>query len=172
MLTLTLLRHAKSDWTDDTLDDFDRPLAPRGIKAASVIGRELKKRGPAINLVLCSPATRTTETLDLVLPELTPDTPELTYIDGLYHAQPEHLWEHIINRAVSARHVLVVGHNPGLHQLAQVLARESTPADSAALATKFPTAAFAQFQFASDNWKELETNSGQLAQFTTPRSLA
>ncbi len=173
MLTLTLLRHAKSDWNQDSLDDFDRPLATRGLKAAPVIGRELKKRGPAIDLVLCSPAKRTSETLDLVLSELTPVTPDIQYIEGLYHAPPEHLWKHVMNRAASALHVLVVAHNPGLHLLAMALAqRDSNLDDLAALAAKFPTAAFAQFTFAGDTWADIVTGSGQLTHFVTPHSLS
>ncbi len=172
MLTLTLLRHAKSDWDDESLDDFDRPLAPRGKKAAPVIGQALKQLGSAVELVLCSPALRARQTLDLVLKELNPGTPDVVYVDGLYHGLPDHLLEQVIKHADTAGHVLLVGHNPGLEILAAHLARGGSRDDIAALNTKFPTAALAQFTFSCTAWTDIPDVSGQLIHFLTPRSLA
>jgi len=172
MLTLSLLRHAKSDWSEDGLDDFDRPLAPRGLKAAPSIGKALNKRGPRVEKVLCSPAMRTRETLALLLTELSGQTPDVVYVDGLYHALPDHLLEQVVDHAGSAQHVLLVGHNPGLKFLAAHLARYGNSEDIAALNAKFPTAALAQFQFSGDAWANIDASSGQLTHFLTPRRLS
>lgn len=172
MLTLTLLRHAKSDWSTDGLEDFDRPLAPRGHKAGRLIGKALNHLGPSVDMVLCSPAKRAHETLNLVLNELTSDAPEVIYRDRLYHAPPDHLLEQVIKNAATAEHVLLVGHNPGLEILAANLARDGSPEDIAALKTKFPTAALAQFTFACPAWLDVATTTGQLTHFLTPRRLS
>lgn len=172
MLTLTLLRHAKSDWADDSLEDFDRPLAQRGKKAAPKIGKALHQLGPKIDLVLCSPAKRTCETLDLVLKELSNCTPtNVRFEHDLYHAPPQHILKHVIKQAGDAQHVLVIGHNPGLELLASSLAHEGRSDDIAAMTTKFPTAALAQFAFQSDTWADIVTHPGRLTHFLTPRRL-
>lgn len=171
MLTLTLLRHAKSDWSDDTLDDFDRPLAKRGLKAAPVIGRELKKRGPELDLILCSTSKRTHQTLDLVLQELPGQKAGIHYLDDLYHALPDQILDLVRARADTATHVMVVGHNPGLHVLALRLAHDAETELRAAMSRKFPTAAFAQFQFEGRGWGDFDPAQGRLTHFITPRSL-
>lgn len=172
MLTLTLLRHAKSDWNDDSLDDFDRPLAPRGKKAAPLIGKALNEIGPAVDLVLCSPSKRTRQTIELVLKELTASpSPSVRYERDLYHGLPQHILEQIIGSAGNAHHVVVVGHNPGLEILASHLAQDGAADDMAAMATKFPTAALAQLTFPCETWAECVNGSGTLTHFITPRSL-
>ena len=171
MLTLTLLRHAKSSWDDDRLDDFDRPLAPRGLKAAPRIGQALAKLGPPVDLILCSTAKRTRQTLDLVLREFADVKPKVQYDDALYHGLPESLLECIVRQAGRARHVLLIGHNPGLEILALRLTGKGSGRDIAAMTAKFPTAAVAQFTFACSTWAEIEPGSGTLRHFLTPRTL-
>src|SRR5262245_8755490 len=87
MLTLMLLRHAKSSWDDGSLRDFDRPLAPRGESAAPRMGAYMAEQGLAPQLILCSPAVRTRQTVDLVLPHLEGD-PTVVYEDRFYLAAP------------------------------------------------------------------------------------
>ena len=90
MLTLSLLRHAKSSWEDGSLKDFERPLAKRGESAAPRMGAFMAERGLAPQLILCSPAVRARQTLDLVLPHLAGD-PSVLYEDRLYLAAPSAL---------------------------------------------------------------------------------
>src|SRR4051794_11013088 len=117
MLTLTLLRHAKSSW-EEPLDDFDRPLAPRGEKAAPEIGAALAARGLRPDLIVCSGAVRARETLGLMLERLGAPPPEVIYDDSLYMAAPGKLLKRLHAIASSfpgnvPHHVMLVGHNPG-----------------------------------------------------------
>src|SRR5450631_2444347 len=125
MLTLTLLRHAKSSW-EEPLDDFDRPLAPRGKKAAPEIGAALAARGLRPDLILCSGALRARETLGLVIEDLGAPAPEVIYDDALYMAAPGTLLKRLHGIASAPqrdapRHVMLVGHNPGFEELALML---------------------------------------------------
>src|SRR5262249_52622573 len=151
MLTLTLLRHAKSSW-EEPLDDFDRPLAPRGEKAAPEIGAALAARGLHPDLILCSGALRARETLALVLPNVGEPSPIVVFDDALYMAAPRTLLRrlHVIAPALqreTPRHVMLVGHNPGFEELALLLIGSGSAEDRAQLATKFPTAGTAVITF-------------------------
>ncbi len=88
MLTLSLLRHAKSSWKNPALPDRERPLNARGMSDAPAMGRAMSERGIEPELVLCSSAQRTVDTLSLVLPELKIE-PEVIYEDALYQASPD-----------------------------------------------------------------------------------
>src|SRR5262249_11074132 len=117
MLTLSLLRHAKSSWDDPALEDFDRPLSKRGATAAPRMGAYMAAQGLAPDLVLCSPAVRARQTLDLVLSHLG-SGPTVTYEDALYLAAPSVLLARLHKVEAAARHVLIVGHDPGIQALA------------------------------------------------------
>lgn len=172
MLTLTLLRHAKSSWDDETLSDFERPLSKRGLKAAPKIGRALAGHTHAPDCILCSTAVRTRQTLALVLKELPESAnPLVRYEDSLYHALPEVLLEHIQTRAGLARHLMLVGHNPGLEFLAAQLVKSGSSDDIEAMAKKFPTAAFARFTFEATAWHDVRPATGTLETFVRPRTL-
>jgi phosphohistidine phosphatase len=112
MLTLSLLRHAKSSWADSRLKDIDRPLNERGEKDAPRMGGHLARQGLVPDLVLCSPAVRTRQTLALVLPHLKP-SPEIVYDDALYPGTPPAILKRLRNVAAEVRHAMIVGHNPG-----------------------------------------------------------
>ena len=118
MLTLSLMRHAKSDWGDLDLDDFDRALAPRGIKAAPLMAKEIVRLGLTPHLVLCSGAVRTRATLALMVPEFGALPPAIRYDDQLYLAPPHTLLGVVGQHAKSETRVMIVAHNPGLHALA------------------------------------------------------
>lgn len=171
MLTLLLLRHAKSSWDDAELDDFDRPLAKRGTKAASAIGAFLAAHGLAPRLVLCSSSVRTRATLALVLSELPDPPPEVRYSDDLYLAMPDAILETLTKEAGTAATVMVVGHNPGMHALALTLSGDGSRKALADLAMKFPTAALAVVTFDAGKWAEVRPASGRLERFITPRGL-
>jgi phosphohistidine phosphatase len=170
MKTLLLLRHAKSSWDDTGLADFDRPLAPRGLKAAPRMGRELAWRGWLPDAVLVSPALRTRQTWELVAAELS-DPPAAQFAKGIYDASADRLLAEIRKTPGTADNLLVIGHNPGLEDFAGQLAADSS--DAAALARlreKFPTAALARFVF-DGVWDQLHTGAARLAHLLRPKDL-
>lgn len=171
-LTVSLLRHAKSDWGDPGLDDFDRPLAPRGLEAAPRMGAAMLERGVRPDLVLCSAALRTRETLALVLAGWKGKTPETVYETGLYLAPPDTILDRLTKVPASVKHVLVVAHNPGLHGLALLLASKGDVPALERLADKFPTAALAVIDIDAKDWRSLRSGNGTLRHFLTPRGLA
>lgn len=171
MLTLSLLRHAKSGWDNPDLDDHERALAPRGTKAAREIGKYLTREKLRPGLILCSGAVRTRATLALILPELGATGIDIRYDDSLYLAHPAILLEIVRRVPKGASHVLLVGHNPGLHALALELTGEGDKKLIADLATKFPTGALAVLSFETNDWKDIKPGAGRLDRFVSPRDL-
>jgi phosphohistidine phosphatase len=170
MRTLSLLRHAKSSWADSSLDDFDRPLNERGEDAAPRMGAFMGRHGLAPELILCSPAARARRTLALVLPHL-PGHPEVVYEDALYLAPASALLRRIRKLAQKVRHVMIVGHDPGLHTLALDLAGAGTRADLEALEDKFPTGGLAVLVFGARAWSNVKRGAGRLELFMAPKRL-
>lgn len=171
-MQLLLLRHAKSDWSGKS-DDHERPLAPRGNKSAPQIGAYMRAKGYRPALVLCSTAKRTRETLALVLSALASE-PETYFERALYLAEWPGLMAEIRD-APAATPLLVVGHNPGLEQLAIALALQpQTAAERAraeSLANKFPTAALAVLDFDIADWSDLRPGTGRLIDYVRPKDL-
>jgi phosphohistidine phosphatase len=167
--TLHLLRHAKSSWDDSQLADHDRPLAPRGRRAAQNIGQYLRQHRIVPALVLCSSARRTRETLDLITPVLGAQT-VTRVLDSLYLADADDLLDHVRRVSAGVPSVMVVGHNPGLHDLAQTLAAGAGPA-LGRLRVKFPTGALATLRVRGKGWHELTAGCADLVDFTMPRDL-
>lgn len=172
MLTLSLLRHAKSSWADPDLDDHDRPLAKRGAKAMPVVAKFMRQEKLRPGIVLCSDAMRTRATLALLLAEMGPPAPRIVYDEALYLATPGTILARIADLGEDERHVLVVGHNPGLHALALELIGEGDRKTLSLLAREFPTGALAVLSFTAGSWREVAKASGHLEHFTTPRQLA
>jgi phosphohistidine phosphatase len=152
MRRLYLLRHAKSSWDDETLADHDRPLSARGRRAADAIGRYLREHGIEPELVLCSSSARTRETLARIglSGELERD---------LYGASASELLARLRALPPSLESVLLIGHNPGMHDLALALTGE--PRD------KYPTGALAVIEL--DDWT---ARSGRMIDLIRPRELA
>jgi phosphohistidine phosphatase len=171
MLTLMLLRHAKSSWDDGSLRDFDRPLAPRGESAAPRIGAYMAEQGLAPQLILCSPAVRTRQTVDLVLPHLEGD-PTVVYEDRFYLAAPSVLLARLRRIEAKVRRVMIVGHDPGMQGLTLDLSGSGDPELLEAVAAKFPTAGLAVIRFKAKDWAKVGPGSGRLELFTTPKTLA
>jgi phosphohistidine phosphatase len=176
MLTLILLRHAKSSWDDAAMSDFKRPLAKRGKKAAPAVGAALAKLGLRPDLILCSGAERSRQTLALVLPEFGAQSPPIVYDDKLYMALPDGLLTGL--HAIKPDHeghsppcVMMVGHNPGFEELALMLAGDGPAEELADMSEKFPTAAAAVITFDAQNWGEVEPGAGRLNYFITPKRL-
>lgn len=171
MLTLSILRHAKSSWSDPELDDHERPLAKRGVKAIPAIAKFMRQARLRPTLALCSDAMRTRATLSLLLAELGPPLPRVAYDEKLYLAAPDTIRNEIAREAGEDPHILVVGHNPGLHALALELVGEGDYKMLSGLAREYPTGALAVLTFDVASWKDVTTASGHLQHLTTPRLL-
>jgi phosphohistidine phosphatase len=172
MLRLALLRHAKSSWDHPGLDDFDRPLNERGNSAAPMIGQLLASMKFTPQSVLCSPSKRTRETLDRIQPFFAAPPESTDFDKGLYLAGASDLWARIRRSPKPATHVLVIGHNPGLHTLATHLASTGDAGAIARLHDKLPTAGLALFSFDATDWATLNVQTGNLDAFITPKDRA
>ncbi|HML92205.1 histidine phosphatase family protein [Methyloceanibacter sp.] len=170
MLTLSLLRHAKSSWKNPALPDRERPLNARGMGDAPVMGRAMSERGIDPELILCSTAQRTVDTLALVLPELKIE-PKIVYEDVLYHANPAEMLDMLRGIQPGASSVLLVGHNPEIQALALQLIGAGPHEPRGRLAEKFPTGGLAVINFTAGLWSSVDVGSGSLAAFVTPREL-
>ena len=172
--TLVLLRHAKSAWPD--MADHDRPLAPRGIRAAPEMGRWLRDAGLVPDQVLCSTARRARETWQFVQEGLAA-TPPVTFEGRIYDAGAANLLAVIREAPAAAGTLLLIGHNPGIGDLAVLLAAPTGAGPGGAgagdrerMRAKFPTAAVAVLRFAG-TWHELARGQARLTAFVTPRDL-
>ena len=171
MLTLSLLRHAKSSWDDERLADFDRPLAERGRKAAPRMGRHMRRLGLSPDRVLCSPALRTRQTAALVLGELSPRRFEVDYDADLYEADAPALMARLANVPNDVGHLLMIGHNPGLQELVLLFAETTRGPDYTAIAEKLPTGALVVLELVVDGWPAIRAGCGRIVQLATPRKL-
>jgi phosphohistidine phosphatase len=167
MKRLLLLRHAKSSWDDPSLVDHDRPLAPRGHKAADRMARHLRSNAPEVDLVLCSSALRTTQTLEHVGRAF--GHAEMVVEDGLYGAGDQELLERLRAVPEDVGGVALIGHNPGVQDLATELAGAGDDLDR--MRTKFPTGAVAVLEF-DGPWADLAGQGARLVAFVTPKDLA
>jgi phosphohistidine phosphatase len=167
MKRLYLLRHAKSSWKDTSLPDHDRPLAGRGRRAAKAIARHMREHGIEPELVLCSTARRARETLERIEPAL--DTRAVQVEPDLYAASAHALLARLRSIPDTVESVMVIGHNPGLQELALELARPASAVSE--LATKYPTAALATLAFRASSWQELDRDTAELVELVRPRDL-
>jgi len=165
MRTLYLLRHAKSSWDEQLVADHDRPLAPRGRKDARAMCEHLGTLEKAPALVLCSSAVRTRQTLDLIAPGI--PSAEVEIEDGIYAATDSALLTRLreVDDGVDA--AMVIGHNPGLEQLAMRLSGDGRAIQAAG---KFPTCALATLEF-EGGWATLHDGGTELTNFATGRQL-
>lgn len=163
MKRLHLLRHAKSSWDDPDLPDYERPLAPRGERAARKIAENARRQGIAPELVLCSTALRARQTLAAVLPVF-PGEVEIRLEDGLYGAGVSQVLGRVREVDESVGSVLVVGHNPTLHELAVALTGRGDALE------RFPTGALATVAFRAP-WAKLTDGGAELQGFVVPREL-
>ena len=172
MRQLLLLRHAKSSWDDAATPDRDRPLNARGRRSAAVMRQAMRDLGLVPDVVLVSTARRTMETLEALEPW--DDTPLIEPLDSLYLAEPMQLIAALHGVAETVRSVLLIGHNPGMHDLALSLAGPQAMRGGGererGLAAGFPTGALAEFVVAG-SWWDLREGGGRLVRFLTPRML-
>jgi phosphohistidine phosphatase len=163
-----LLRHAKSSWADPTLADIDRPLAPRGERAARRMAKYVRRQRLRPALVLCSPSLRTRQTLEAIAPSLGGDA-SISVEPGLYAAEMNEILAQLRTTPDAVGSVLVIGHNPGLHELALALA--SRGADLPRLRAKFPTGALAVLAAGCEAWGALEPGGAELVDYVVPEQL-
>lgn len=169
MKTLTLLRHAKSGWDDPVSRDFDRPLNPKGQRAAAMVGRHMKSLGLAFDQVVASPAVRVVETLDHVGQGYGSDLAPV-WDQRIYLASTATLLDVIHGLPDEVERVLLVGHNPGLEELVlQLVPDGGTLRDEVEI--KFPTATLAEMTFDGVRWEEVKADSATLTRFVRPRDL-
>ena len=161
-LTLILMRHAKSDWDDPTMDDHDRPLNARGRRDAPRMAEWLAQTGAVPEHALCSTATRARETLEGVAPTI-----PTSFKGELYLASPEVILR--VLRAASPERQIIIGHNPGIAYFAhQIVASQPDHRRFA----DFPTASTLVVDFDIDDWGELRPGTGRVRAFATPHDLA
>lgn len=169
MKRLAVLRHAKSDWGDPDLDDFDRPLNARGTKAARRIGEEMKARGLSFDLVLASTAKRVRETLEGVTETF--GTLPIRFDAELYLASEQLLLDRIRAVPDDAASLLLVGHNPGVERLVADLSRDDEGGLRNRVIAGFPTAALALLELPADQWTDTRHGEADFVDLILPREL-
>lgn len=161
MKTLFLVRHAKSSWHDPALPDHDRPLNERGLRDVALMGRRLAQRGVKPDALLSSPATRALATAEHLAKALGIKRKDITVIDRLYAASVDDLLGVIQALGAGPENVMLVGHNPGLTELARHFAGEIT---------HMPTCAVAEFGFAAPLWVDIGETRPTHAAFDYPKN--
>jgi phosphohistidine phosphatase len=172
MRQLLLLRHAKSSWEDKELPDHERPLNPRGRRAAAAMRDAMENLGLAPDLVLVSSSLRTRQTLEALEPWQ--EMPLIENMESLYNATAPALLQALHAVKETVRSVLLIAHNPGLHELAMRLvgahAMTYANADLRRLAEGYPSGALAEFTVPGP-WGTLDEGGGRLVRFLCPRDL-
>lgn len=172
MRQLLLLRHAKSSWDEALLSDHARPLNGRGRQAAVAMAEQLRVLGLVPDIILVSSARRTLQTLEALQPMEA--SPIVEVMDDLYLAPWQRLMETLRGMPETARSVLLIGHNPGLHELGLALLGPAGVAlgglHARRLTEGYPTGALAEFTIASA-WHQLQDGGGSLVRFLAPRDL-
>ncbi len=162
---IVLFRHAKADWPQ--VNDHERPLADRGRKDAAEAGRRLADTDVPFDLALCSTATRTRETWKLAVHEF-PHRPKTIYEERVYEASPGELIALLNETPDDAQNVLLIGHNPGVQGLAEILSGAAESDARERMSRRgFPAAAFAVLSF-SGSWKTLEPGVATLLDYWAP----
>jgi phosphohistidine phosphatase len=169
MHQLLLMRHAKASRDDPSLKDHARPLTAKGRRAAHAMRDAMRELGlDAPDLVLVSSARRTLETLEALEPW--DATPLVEPLDTLYMASADQILLVLNGVAETVRSVLVIGHNPGLHELATAIAGQAGSGTARRLAEGFPTAALVEFAVPGP-WSHLRAGGGRLLRFLSPKDL-
>jgi phosphohistidine phosphatase len=174
MRRLMLLRHAKTENDAPSGRDQDRRLDDRGRRDAAEIGGFIADHPPFPDCVLVSPAVRAHQTWELAwaaMKDLVPP-PRVELAPDLYGADPAQLLQSIREAsAVDPQRLMVVGHNPGMHELALALTDGGDTAGRRALADNLPTSGLAVFDFATDDWSDVAFRRGRLVLFVSPKLL-
>jgi len=160
---LFIMRHAKSSWDDPSLADFDRPLNQRGKSDAPLMGKHLAKMGVKPDLIIASPAKRAKKTAKIVAEEIGYNPEQILYRETIYEASPQSLLYMVCQLPEDAKRVMIVGHNPGLTQLANILGD--------IMIDNLPTAGIVGIVFDTSKWEEACRMKGQTVLFDYPKKL-
>jgi len=170
-MRLILLRHAKAEKAEPGKRDHPRRLSGRGRNDAPVIGAYMARHALIPDLVLVSDAARTRETWECLAPALSA-APRVSYEERLYDAGTEQILAVVKETAADVRTLMVVGHNPGLHDFARLLIASGDVEARERLNEGLPTSGLAVIDFAGNAWRKLHPHGGRLERFVSPRSLA
>ncbi len=162
MKTVYLFRHAKSSWDDPDVDDFDRALNERGEKAAPLMGEAMKEREVRPDVILCSPARRAVQTATLALQSASIEI-EPCFDERIYLASAPTLLSILSERNDKVDSVLMIGHNPGMSDLLEMLTGKYD---------ELPTAALARINLDIKKWRDLKRGCGKLDWVLRPKELA
>jgi phosphohistidine phosphatase len=174
MRRLMLLRHAKTETDAPSGRDQDRRLDERGHRDAAEIGSWLSRHAPVPDFVQVSPAVRAKQTWELAWEAMREHVPppQVEYVPELYGADAAEILAVVRMAAVAdPTHLMVVGHNPGLHELALALTGSGDAASRKALADNLPTSGLAVFEFTTDDWNDVAFRRGRLVLFVSPKLL-
>jgi phosphohistidine phosphatase len=171
MKIVTLFRHAKSgEKNNPNIADFDRPLSAKGIKTAPKMGEAIREFELVPDLILCSPSARTRQTLELAAARAWDRHPDTRFENRLYEASAQTLLKALKELPSAVTHIMAVGHNPGMQDLAVKLSSRGSEIRRQ-LAGGLPTAAIVSYGFEIGGWEELKPGTGQLRLSLTPNTL-
>lgn len=163
MKTLLLMRHGKSSWKDESLEDYERPLKKRGKKDSKKMAKVLIENDLIPDLILSSSATRARETVEIVAEALEFQN-RIVFYDELYMGEPRDIIHALNHLTDDYNTVMIVGHNPGLEAYLQIVDGEIEA---------LPTAGLGQLILVLDSWQDLSFDTmGDLVGFWTPKSIA
>jgi len=166
--TIYLLRHAKSDWGDPNLEDHERPLAPRGERDARRMAKYMRREKIKPDMVLCSPAKRARQTLELLAPGFGKKT-KTRVEDDLYGASEQDLLQRLSKLPNEVGSVMLIGHNPAMQELALGLA--ATGSDLERLQANLATCGLATLSIKAAGWSDVQPGSALLTALVTPKDL-
>ena len=169
MRRLMLLRHGKSAWPDG-VDDHERPLAKRGRTTCSLMGRYMADEALLPDLTIVSTARRARESWELVRPAFAQDIVEHDE-PRIYEASASAILDVVRKTRPDVHTLLLVGHNPGLHELALKLIGDGSSSDLSRLQQKYPTAGLVVIDFKFRRWSKISATLGRLERFETPKSV-
>ncbi|MFK7816036.1 MAG: histidine phosphatase family protein [Gammaproteobacteria bacterium] len=158
---LTLVRHAKSNWNNDDLQDFDRPLNDRGLRVAPEMGQRLARKSYNVEAIISSPALRAMTTAQIIAEEIGFKVDQISLNEDIYEANLDVLVNIVNQFSESFNSVMLVGHNPGFTMLTNYL--------SNAKIDNMPTCSIAQIKFTSNAWSTISERSGELVGFDYPK---
>ncbi|MBM3596114.1 MAG: histidine phosphatase family protein [Alphaproteobacteria bacterium] len=171
MKKLGLFRHAKSDWNDARLRDFDRPLNKRGRKGAALMGMHIRDHGLRWNRIIASPAARVTQTIEIA-GEAAGESPPVIWDRRIYLASSATLMDLLREQVGDPESIIMVGHNPGLEDLIfDLVPDDGVSPLREVIEEKFPTAAFALLELDINRWVDIREGCGQLDHLMRPRDL-
>lgn len=162
MKSLCLIRHAKSSWNDEYVEDFERLLNHRGLQDAPEMGARLMSQGFKPERIISSPAFRALATARRIARELTFDSDEIITDMRIYDAPVGNLLALIREIPDDINQIALIGHNPGIHKLSQFLTSTAP--------VEYPTCAVYWMQFGFNRWREISPLSGELIYYDYPKN--